>query len=72
MQTALDNIRRVAVEDGCASDDLPYYLNTSLETVPVEWIYKENLEALGRVRAKYDPENVFGNTGGFRIPLVKP
>jgi hypothetical protein len=71
IQRSLDNIRKVAVEEDVASDELPYYLNTSLETVPVEKIYKQNLEALGKVRAKYDPYDVMGNTGGFKIPLVR-
>jgi hypothetical protein len=35
----------------------------------VEQIYRGNLSKLSALRAKYDPGNVMGRTGGFRIPF---
>ncbi|TFK45059.1 hypothetical protein BDQ12DRAFT_731029 [Crucibulum laeve] len=69
MKKALNYIRNVALEEGCTTNDPPYYLNTSLEDVPVKGIYRDNLAKLSAIRAKYDPEDVMGNTGGFKIPL---
>ena len=71
MNRSLDAILAVAEKEGCARRDMPRYLNTSLETVPVEMIYggKDQLEKLGKVRARYDPDDVMGRTGGFKIPL---
>jgi hypothetical protein len=69
MKGALKTIQDVAIKEKCATDDLPIYCNTSLEDTPPELIYRGNLERLKQIRAKYDPQNVMGNTGGFRIPL---
>lgn len=72
MKECLDELLKVAIQEKCAREDMPRYLNTSLESVPVEKIYgKAQLEKLGRVRARYDPEDVMSLTGGFRIPLNK-
>jgi hypothetical protein len=71
MNRSLDAILAVAVREGCARTDMPRYSNTSLETVPVGMIYGGNaqLEKLGKVRARYDPDDVMSRTGGFKIPL---
>jgi len=69
MNKALRSIYHVALSEGCMTMDFPYYSNTSLEDVPVERIYLGNLERLSKVRAKYDPDDVMGMTGGYRIPL---
>ena len=69
MQDALDEIYKVAKAEGVTRDDAPVYLNTSLETTPVEKIYQENLENLEAIRAKYDPDGVMSLASGFKIPL---
>ncbi|KAH9924779.1 uncharacterized protein B0H18DRAFT_1011165 [Fomitopsis serialis] len=71
MKTALKNIEKVALEEGCTTGKLPYYSNTSLEDVTARMIYRDNLKSLQKVRAKYDPDDVMGNTGGYKIPLPK-
>jgi len=70
---SLSTIFKVASSHGLAQSEWPRYLNTSLETTPVELIYggKENVERLGRVRAVWDKDDVMSLTGGFKIPLMK-
>lgn len=69
MTDALNAIRQVAESEGVTTNDTPVYLNTTLEITPVEHIYRGNLEHLGRVRAKYDPDDVMSLTGGFKISM---
>lgn len=69
MKDALEAVRRVAIEEGVTRDDAPVYLNVTLEDTPVEHIYRGNLQKLREVRARYDPDNFWSLTGGFRIPL---
>ncbi|KAG0701510.1 hypothetical protein DFH29DRAFT_555526 [Suillus ampliporus] len=66
----LQSIRKVAKQEGCTNDELPSYCNTSLADTPVQDIYKNNLSKLKKIRAKYDPNDVMGRAGGFRIPLT--
>lgn len=70
MMQILQSIQRVAESEGCTNDKLPKYCNTSLGDTPVKDIYKQNLPKLMTIRAKYDPDDVMGRTGGFRIPLA--
>ena len=70
MGRALLEIRKVAKKERCIRSQAPVYLNTSLGDTPVKLIYRQNIEKLGKIRAKYDPRNVMGNAGGFKIPLV--
>lgn len=67
----LERLRQVALKEGVTKDDVPYYWNTSLEPeyITVEQIYRGNLDRLKKLRAKYDPNDVMGLTGGFRIPI---
>jgi hypothetical protein len=66
----LQSIQKVAEAEGCTNGDLPKYCNTSLADVPVKDIYKNHLPKLMAIRAKYDPHDMMGRTGGFRIPLA--
>jgi hypothetical protein len=48
----------------------PVYSNTTLvEATTVEDVYGKNLPYLSAFRRKIDPENVMGQTGGFKIPI---
>lgn len=71
MQRALDEVYKVAVKEGCAAEGAPVYSNNSTEYTPVEHIYRGELPGLSNLRAKYDPTDVMGRTGGFKIPLPK-
>ncbi|KAH9924785.1 uncharacterized protein B0H18DRAFT_1119801 [Fomitopsis serialis] len=70
MKAALDNILKVALAEGCTTETAPYYSNTSLGGTPVADIYRDHLKELSKARAKYDPNDVMGQTGGFKIPLA--
>ncbi|KAG1869490.1 hypothetical protein F4604DRAFT_1926884 [Suillus subluteus] len=70
MVQTLRSIRKMAEAEGCTNDNLPNYCNTSLADTPVKDIYKNHLSKLMTIRAKYDPDNLMGRTGGFRIPLA--
>jgi hypothetical protein len=53
-----------------AAHSTPIYSNTTLaERTAVNEVYRLNLETLRKTRKKYDPNNVMGQAGGFRIPL---
>ncbi|KZP11499.1 hypothetical protein FIBSPDRAFT_937503 [Athelia psychrophila] len=69
MQTALNNIRAVAIAEGCFDANAPVYLNNSLEDTAIEDIYRGKLGALSALRWQYDRTDVMGRTGGFKIPL---
>lgn len=70
MMQILQSIQKVAKLEGCTNDELPSYCNFSLADTPVEDIYKNNLSQLKIIRTKYDPNDVMGRSGGFRIPLA--
>ena len=70
MKTALRHIHEIALQEKCTTDDAPVYCNTTLEDVTSpKQIYRHNLADLSALRTKYDPNNVMGRTGGFRIPF---
>ncbi|KAH9980424.1 hypothetical protein BJV74DRAFT_887836 [Russula compacta] len=68
MKKALSHIYDVAREEECVTSDAPVYCNTALhgDATP-EDIYRDHLAALSALRTKYDPDNVMGKTGGWRI-----
>lgn len=73
LKTALDEIRRTALQEGCTTPDAPVYYNTCLsEVTRPEDIYRHNLPDLSAIRKIYDPDDVMSLTGGFRIPLGPP
>ncbi|KAF8813148.1 FAD-binding domain-containing protein [Phlegmacium glaucopus] len=70
MKTVLSNIRAKAIECKCTTADAPVYSNMALvDFTKAEDIYGEGLKELGRIRKCYDPSDVMGRVGGFRIPL---
>ena len=48
---------------------LPLYPNYARFDTPIEAIYGSNLPRLQELKAIYDPEDVMGLAGGFKIPL---
>jgi hypothetical protein len=72
MTRALQAIWNAAVLEGCTDSNVPFYSNTSLNTVNPTEIYKGNYERLRIIRSKYDPNDVMSNAAGFRIPLPDP
>ncbi|KAG8982311.1 hypothetical protein FRB94_002601 [Tulasnella sp. JGI-2019a] len=70
MKDTLKKVRDVALTEGCTKPDAPVYLNYSLQGTNVQDIYHTDLEKLGKLRKKYDENDVMGQTGGFKIPLA--
>lgn len=46
---------------------LPLYGNYAIFGTPLERIYGGNVERLKRIKQQYDPDNVMGLTGGWRL-----
>lgn len=70
LKLTLARIHDKALGPNCIVDNAPVYCNMALADVTsVEQIYRDNLSDLSALRAKYDPSNVMGRTGGFRIPF---
>lgn len=68
LKKALSNIYDVALEEGCILNNPPVYCNTTLDVITTpEKIYRGHLAELSALRTKYDPNNVMGKTGGWRI-----
>ena len=67
IKKSLDALHDVALQEKCTTNDLPHYLNISLESTSVKDIYGVNYNELKDIRKKYDPENVMGQAAGFII-----
>jgi hypothetical protein len=68
---ALEKLRQVALKEKCATENLPMYLNITLENTSVKDIYRDRYEELKRLRREYDPHNVMGLAAGFVIDASK-
>ena len=67
IKKSLDALHEVALKEKCTTNDLPRYLNITLESTSVKDIYRVNYNELKDIRKKYDPTNVMGQAAGFII-----
>lgn len=67
ISNSLKELRKVALKENCTTENLPMYLNITLEDTSVKDIYRDHYEELKRLRHKYDPNNVMGLAAGFVI-----
>ena len=67
IKKALEKLHEVALKEGCTTNDLPIYLNITLENTSAKEIYGVNYDELKVIRNKYDPTNVMGQAAGFII-----
>ena len=67
IRDSLKTLHEVALKEGCTTNDLPNYLNLTLETTSAKDIYGDNYNELKDIRKKYDPRNVMGRAAGFII-----
>ncbi|KXN88054.1 Bifunctional solanapyrone synthase [Leucoagaricus sp. SymC.cos] len=66
---ALKELRKVALKEKCTTENMPMYLNITLEDTPVKDIYRDHYEKLKSLRRKYDQNNVMGLAAGFVIDI---
>lgn len=67
LREAIRAIQQVAItEDQSKPDDI-CYSNYALADTPLELLFGENLPRLREIRAKIDPKNIMGLTGGFKL-----
>jgi len=62
-----EKLRKVALEEKCTTEDLPSYLNITLEDTSVKAIYRDHYEKLKSIRRECDPNDVMGLAAGFVI-----
>jgi hypothetical protein len=55
------------IKDGQDLKNAAAYVNYALFGTPVEKMYGEHLERLRWIRKEYDPEDVMGLAGGWKI-----
>lgn len=69
MDRALSAIEAKVYRAGTASSTPIYCNNTLADRTAVSDVYRLNLDSLAKTRKKYDPYDVMGQAGGFKIPL---
>ncbi|OBZ76960.1 Bifunctional solanapyrone synthase [Grifola frondosa] len=60
-------LTQVAVAEGQDVADAPLYGNYAIFDTPLSRIYGDNLATLQSLKAKYDPGNVMGLAGGWKL-----
>ncbi|KIJ94572.1 hypothetical protein K443DRAFT_125166 [Laccaria amethystina LaAM-08-1] len=67
ISNSLRVLHQVALKENCTTEDLPMYLNITLEDTSVKDIYRDHYEELKLLRRVYDPNDVMGLAAGFVI-----
>lgn len=62
-----DALLETARSEGQDLSACPYYPNYAAAATPVDEMYLGNLPVLKALKKRYDPDNVMGLTGGFKI-----
>ncbi|KAJ3552015.1 hypothetical protein NM688_g4382 [Phlebia brevispora] len=62
-------LTNAAVADGQDVADASLYGNYAIAGTPVERIFGDNLDQLTATKQKYDPSNVMGLAGGWKVPV---
>ena len=60
-------LTEVAISDSADAANAPIYGNYAVFGAPIERLYGPNLPRLKEIKVKYDPENVMGLAGGWKI-----
>lgn len=62
-----EQLVRVATSEGQNIADAPLYGNYAIADTPLERIFGDNLAPLQATKQKYDPDNVMGLAGGWKL-----
>lgn len=60
-------LTNVAVAQGQDIADAALYGNYAIDGTPLERLYGDNLDQLKATKQKYDPQNVMGLAGGWKL-----
>ncbi|CAL1714340.1 unnamed protein product [Somion occarium] len=60
-------LTQVALSEGQDISDAPMYGNYAIYDTPLERIFGDNLDRLKAIKAQYDPNNVMGLAGGWKL-----
>ena len=67
MRRSAASLVGVGIQDGQDLKNAAPYGNYALFGTPLEELYGGNLERLREIRMKYDPEDVMGLAGGWKL-----
>ena len=67
MRLSAAALREAAISEGQDLTNAAPYVNYALFGTPLEAMYAANLERLRTIRRRYDPGNVMGLAGGWRL-----
>jgi hypothetical protein len=73
VQESTGYLQKVALEMGDAlpldREDVVVYGNYANADTPIENVYGSNIEKMKEIKRRWDPEDVMGLTGGWKISL---
>ncbi|KAI9438126.1 FAD-binding domain-containing protein [Lactarius indigo] len=67
MRTSTATLERAGIQDGQDLENAAAYVNYAMSGTPLEKIYGRNLQRLREIREKYDPEDLMGLAGGWKL-----
>lgn len=62
-----ERLTRLAEAEGQDIADAALYGNYAIASTPVERLYGDNLDRMLAIKQKYDPANVMGLAGGWKV-----
>lgn len=73
LQDLASAIQRKAIDTGAYREGATVYPNYAMEGTKLEMMYggEEGVRRLGKIRQKWDPNDVLGLTGGFIFPWAQ-
>ena len=67
MRCSAASLVEVGIQNGQDLENAAPYINYALFGTPLKTLYGEHLGRLGEIKKKYDPDNVMGLAGGWKL-----